>query len=86
MGNKDDRLLLAVQRPSSLNASGLMVDGRSSTRSGRPKLMHGFVQARERSLTSGCVGEFHLWAVPETPMPPPIILRCVQRTLNGVCN
>src|SRR5258705_13399625 len=29
----------AVQRPSSLNASGLIVDGRSSTLSRRPKLL-----------------------------------------------
>ena len=34
--NGSRRLFLAVQRPSSLNASGLIVDGRSSTHTSRP--------------------------------------------------
>jgi hypothetical protein len=36
LGRDTHRPLRAVQRPSSLNASGLIVDGRSSTLSGRP--------------------------------------------------
>jgi len=38
--------VLAVQRPSSLKAGGLIVDGRSSTRSGHPTLKFGSAARR----------------------------------------
>jgi len=44
---KGDRLELAVQRPSSLNTSGLMVDGRNSTRSGHRVAWKADVQSRQ---------------------------------------
>ena len=51
LSTANERLLLAVQRPSSLNASGLIVDGRSSTLLGRPSLSAVAVQVGQ---SGGC--------------------------------